>query len=44
MWSEEFGAIAGVKDKPYNSPLVAMSILIVVIGVAAFATVLFRMS
>ena len=44
MWSEEFRAIAGVTNTPYNSPLVSMAILIVVIGVAAFVTVLFRLS
>jgi putative membrane protein len=44
MWSSEFRALAGIKDKPYNSPLVAMAILIAIIGVVAFTTVLFRLS
>ena len=44
MWCSEFRPIAGIGDKPYNSPLVAMAILIAVIGIVAFATVLFRLS
>jgi putative membrane protein len=44
MWSGEFGAIAGMHEKPYNSPIVGMAILIAAIGIAAFATVLFRLS
>jgi len=44
MWCEEFRAIAGMREKPYNSPLAAMTILIAVIGVFAFGSVLFRLS
>jgi NADH:ubiquinone oxidoreductase subunit 2 (subunit N) len=44
MWHGEFRAIAGMQARPYNSPLIAMTILIMAIGIAAFATVLFRLS
>jgi putative membrane protein len=44
MWSDEFRSIAGIGDKPFNTPLFAMGILITAIGVVAFATVLFRLS
>jgi putative membrane protein len=44
MWSDELRAIAGLGDKPLNTPLFAMGILIAAIGVVAFVTVLFRLS
>jgi putative membrane protein len=44
LWSGKFLGIAGISDKPYWTPLFAVSILIAFVGVAAFVTVLFRLS
>lgn len=44
MWCGEFRAIAGMHDKPFDSPLVPMGILVTMIGLVAFLTVLFRLS
>jgi len=44
LWACELRAIAGMADRPYNSPLVGMAFLITLIGIAAFTTVLFRLS
>lgn len=44
MWSDEFSAIARVSRKRLKSPLIAMAILVEIVGVVAFATVLFRLS
>jgi putative membrane protein len=44
MWCGEFQAIAGMTEKPYKSPLVAMAIMVSLIGVVAFSIVLFRVS
>jgi len=39
--SERF---AGIAEKPHRTPLFAVSVLIAFVGVAAFGTVLFRLS
>ena len=44
LWSDEFGGIAGIAQKPYRTPLFTVSILIAFVGVVAFVTVLFRLS
>jgi putative membrane protein len=44
LWSSKYLPIAGVHDKPYKSPMVTFGIFIVAVGIAAFATVLFRVT
>ena len=44
LWSGKFLGIAGIAEKPYWTPLFAVSILIALVGVVAFVTVLFRLS
>jgi len=44
LWSGKFLGIDGIAEKPYWTPLFAVSILIALVGVVAFVTVLFRLS
>ena len=44
LWGGQFRVIAGVGEKPHRTPLFAVSVLITFVGVAAFMTVLFRLS
>lgn len=43
LWSSEFRAIAGVGEKAERTPVLSISLLIGFVGVAAFATILFRL-
>ena len=44
MWDEEFRVIAGMSAKPVQTPLIAFAILVEIVGIVAFATILFRLS
>jgi len=44
LWGSQFRMIAGIAEKPYRTPLFAVSVLIASVGVAGFMTVLFRLS
>jgi putative membrane protein len=43
MWSENFGVLAGVEVEPHKTPIFAVTILVMLIGIAAFIAVLFRL-
>ena len=42
LWSTEFKPIAGISGTPEHTPIFAVTILLVLIGIFAFAAVLFR--
>jgi putative membrane protein len=42
LWQDEFSAVAGIAKTPGNTPMYAVTIALMVIGVAAFAAVLVR--
>ena len=44
LWHSDFKPIAGVSQKPHKTPLIAYALLVEIVGVAAFVTVLFRLS
>ena len=44
LWGSQFRVIAGITEKPHRTSLFAVSVLIASVGVAAFMTVLFRLS
>jgi putative membrane protein len=44
MWSENFGVLAGVEVEPHKTPIFAVTILVMLIGIAAFLAVLFRLA
>ena len=44
LWNSEFRVLAGIAGKPYWTPLFAVSVVLAIVGVAAFASVLFRLS
>ena len=44
LWSNEFKPIAGVTAKPVTTPLVAFAVLVEIVGIAALATLVFRLS
>jgi putative membrane protein len=44
LWGSQFQVIAGIAEKPHRTPLFAVSVVIAFVGVAAFTTVLFRLS
>ena len=43
LWEAQFAAIAGIRETPGWTPLLAVSVLLALIGVAAFASILFRL-
>ena len=43
MWSETFASIAGLKRERMRSPVLAVAVLLVCIGLFAFAAVLLRL-
>lgn len=43
LWGKEFRSIAGVAEVPAQTPLVAVSILLLLIGILAFVAVLARL-
>jgi putative membrane protein len=42
MWSADFAPIAGFKDAPGSTPLLATAIVLALIGAFAFGAVLLR--
>jgi putative membrane protein len=42
LWDPQFAAIAGVREKPGWTPLLMVSLLLTLIGVAAFVALAFR--
>lgn len=44
MWSDNFKGVAGLSNEPLKTPIIPVAILIEIVGVAAFVTVLFRLS
>jgi putative membrane protein len=42
LWTENFASIAGIKNEPGATPLLATSIVLVFIGLFAFVSVLLR--
>ena len=42
LWEKEFKPIAGVDELGHHTPVVAVSVVIILIGIFAFATVLLR--
>ena len=43
LWSDGFAAVAGVTRKGKNTPLYAVSLVIIMVGVFAFFAVLLRL-
>ena len=43
LWSDGFAAVAGVTRKGKNTPLYAVSLVIILVGVFAFFAVLLRL-
>lgn len=44
LWSEPFGPIAGMAKEPANTPVLAIGVLLIVIGLFAFFAVLLRLA
>jgi len=44
LWGEPFTPIAGTAKKPMNTPVLAIGILLILIGLFAFFAVLFRLA
>ena len=44
LWAEPFTPIAGTAKKPMNTPVLAIGILLILIGLFAFFAVLFRLA
>jgi hypothetical protein len=44
LWSSQFGAIAGTGDHPLTTPVMAVAIMIILIGLFAFLSVLVRLA
>jgi putative membrane protein len=42
LWSEQFQSIAGMTREPWHTPMVAITLLLLLIGLAAFFALLFR--
>ena len=42
LWKKDFRPIAGVDESAHHTPVVAVSVLVILIGVFAFAAVLLR--
>ena len=43
LWSKDFEPIAGIDELPHHTPIVEVSVVLIMIGVFAFASVLLRM-
>ena len=43
LWRPEFRPVAGVIDGPSHTPVLAVTLLLILIGISAFAAVLLRM-
>jgi putative membrane protein len=43
LWSGQFAALAGVTEKGFQSPLIAVAVLLICIGLFAFFAVLFHL-
>ncbi|MBV9249339.1 MAG: DUF202 domain-containing protein [Acetobacteraceae bacterium] len=44
LWSESFSAIAGAKEEGMQTPVLAVAILLIFVGLFAFFAVLFRLT
>jgi putative membrane protein len=44
LWGEHFAPIAGMAKEPVNSPILAIGILLILIGLFAFFAVLWRLA
>ena len=45
LWSREFDSVAGViPENPMTTPLAAVSVILIVVGIFAFITVIFRLA
>jgi putative membrane protein len=44
LWEKDFRPIAGVDESAHHTPIVAVSVLLILIGVFAFAAVLLRVA
>jgi len=44
LWGDQFRAIAGIEEQPLITPLFAVAIILILVGIFAFVTVLFRLS
>lgn len=42
LWSKDFAPVAGVDEFPHHTPIIAVSVVLIVIGVFAFGAVLLR--
>ena len=42
LWEKDFKPIAGVAESAHHTPIVAVSVLVILIGIFAFAAVLLR--
>jgi putative membrane protein len=42
LWDEDFTSIAGVRESAHRSPVVAVSVVLILIGLFAFAAVFLR--
>jgi putative membrane protein len=44
LWSPDFAGIAGVGSRPYRTPVFIAALVLIVIGLAAFLAVFFRLT
>ena len=44
LWSDEFRPIAGLEKKAFTTPIFAVAIILILVGLFAFFTILFRLS
>jgi putative membrane protein len=44
LWSDNFAELAGIDEEPHQTPLFAVTILLLVIGVLTFFAVLLRLT
>ena len=43
LWSKDFKPVAGIDEFPHHTPIVAVSIVLIIIGIFAFGAVLLRL-
>jgi hypothetical protein len=44
LWSKNFAPLAGVDKDPHRTPLMAVAIILLLIGIFTFLALLFRMT
>jgi putative membrane protein len=44
LWEKDFKPIAGVDESAHRTPIIAVSVVLILIGIFAFVAVLFRVA